>query len=132
MFSIANQPFVIKPWKLFVEANIDNINIITIQKVVKNYRDYEDLSQLESSIGTSLSIDKLIKQLERITCARICVEVDTLYTYPKSVSVVLGQSMPLLSQLNATRSLLCIQLAMCLDVMTANIKVQSNKKVFLW
>lgn len=86
-FHIASQLFVVKPWHLFVEMELEDMKTIPIWVIFKKFPmelwDEEGFSLVASVIGNPLFTDRLVEERKRTSYARICVEIDTNCKYPK-------------------------------------------------
>ncbi|KAF5196916.1 hypothetical protein FRX31_013498 [Thalictrum thalictroides] len=92
---IASQLFILRPWKLFVEAEFNDLKTIPVWVVMKKFPmelwDDEGFDRVASTIGTPLFVDKLTETMARTSYARVCVEIDTKCTYPDHATVVLDE-----------------------------------------
>ncbi|KAF5181693.1 hypothetical protein FRX31_028719 [Thalictrum thalictroides] len=79
-FHMASRLFVIQPWKLFHEADLQELKTIPIWVVFKKFPleiwDEEGLSQVANVVGHPLYMDKLTETMERTSYARVCVEIN--------------------------------------------------------
>ncbi|KAF5177666.1 hypothetical protein FRX31_032747, partial [Thalictrum thalictroides] len=94
---IASQLFILRPRKLFVEAEFNDLKTIPIWVVMKRFPmelwDDEGFGRVASTIGKPLFVDKLTESMTRTSYARVCVEIDTKCTYPKHATVVLDEQL---------------------------------------
>ncbi|KAF5187780.1 hypothetical protein FRX31_022633, partial [Thalictrum thalictroides] len=92
---IASQLFILRPWKLFIEAEFSDLKTIPIWVVMKKFPmelwDDEGFGRVASTIGTPLFVDNLTESMTRTSYARVCVEIDTKCTYPDHATVVLDE-----------------------------------------
>ncbi|KAF5202724.1 hypothetical protein FRX31_007688 [Thalictrum thalictroides] len=92
---IASQLFILRPWKLFVEAEFNDLKTIPVWVVMKRFPmelwDDEGFGRVASTIGKPLFVDKLTESMTRTSYARVCVEIDTKCTYPDHATVVLDE-----------------------------------------
>ncbi|KAF5181014.1 hypothetical protein FRX31_029400, partial [Thalictrum thalictroides] len=72
---IASQLFILRPWKLFVEAEFNDLKTIPVWVVMKKFPmelwDDEGFGRIVSAIGTPLFVDKLTETMARISYARV-------------------------------------------------------------
>ncbi|KAF5194502.1 hypothetical protein FRX31_015911 [Thalictrum thalictroides] len=77
---IASQLFILRPWKLFVEAKFNDLNTIPVWVVMKRFPmelwDDEGFGRVASTIGKPLVIDKRTESMTRTFYACVCVEID--------------------------------------------------------
>ncbi|KAF5204181.1 Zinc knuckle (CCHC-type) family protein [Thalictrum thalictroides] len=94
-FHVASQLFVVRPWKLFVEAETEELKTIPIWVLFKKLPielwDRKGFSQVGSAIGRPLFADKPTEDRSRTSYARLCIEVDLKCKYPNHVDVVVDQ-----------------------------------------
>ncbi|KAF5178600.1 hypothetical protein FRX31_031815, partial [Thalictrum thalictroides] len=94
-FFIASQLFVIRPWKLFVENEAEELKTLPIWVVLKRFPmemlDAEGFNMVGSTIGEPLFTNQPTKTMSRTSFARVYIKVDTKCKYPKEVTVVLDQ-----------------------------------------
>ncbi|KAF5194559.1 Rna exonuclease, partial [Thalictrum thalictroides] len=92
---IASQLFILRQWKLFVEAEFNDLKTIPVWVVMKRFPmelwDDEGFGRVVSTIGKPLFVDKLTESMTRTSYARVCVEIDTKCTYPDHATVVLDE-----------------------------------------
>ncbi|KAF5195235.1 hypothetical protein FRX31_015178, partial [Thalictrum thalictroides] len=85
-FHVASQLFVVRPWKLFVEAETEELKTIPIWVLFKKLPielwDRKGFSQVGSAIGRPLFADKPTEDRSRTSYARLCIEVDLKCKYP--------------------------------------------------
>ncbi|KAF5196945.1 hypothetical protein FRX31_013469 [Thalictrum thalictroides] len=66
---IASQLFILRPWKLFVEAEFNDLKTIPVWVVMKKFPmelwDDEGFGRIASTIGTPLFVDKLTETMAR-------------------------------------------------------------------
>ncbi|KAF5208173.1 hypothetical protein FRX31_002240 [Thalictrum thalictroides] len=71
---IASQLFILRPWKLFVEAEFNDLMTIPIWVVMKRFPmelwDDEGFGRVASTIGKPLFVDKLTESMTRTSYAR--------------------------------------------------------------
>ncbi|KAF5194179.1 Rna exonuclease, partial [Thalictrum thalictroides] len=81
---ITSQLFILRPWKLLVEAEFNDLKTIPIWVVMKRFPmelwDDEGFGRVASTIGKPLFVDKLTESMTRTSYARVCVEIDTKCT----------------------------------------------------
>lgn len=91
-FNIASQLFIVRPWQLFVEAELEDMQTIPIWVIFKKFPielwDEEGFNIVGSTVGNPLFIDKLTEERKRTTYTRIYVEIDTQSKYYETVTVV--------------------------------------------
>ncbi|XP_047266795.1 uncharacterized protein LOC107854440 isoform X1 [Capsicum annuum] len=79
-YTFQNKPFILQRWELNFEFNPDCItNIplwITMPGLPVGYWSTESLSKLASAVGRSLHTDSFTTSMERISYARILIEMD--------------------------------------------------------
>ncbi|KAF5187491.1 hypothetical protein FRX31_022922, partial [Thalictrum thalictroides] len=94
-FHVASQLFVVRPWKLFVEAETEELKTIPIWVLFKKLPielwDRKGFSQVGSAIGRPLFADKPTEDRSITSYARRCIEVDLKCKYPNHVDVVVDQ-----------------------------------------
>ncbi|KAF5190375.1 hypothetical protein FRX31_020038, partial [Thalictrum thalictroides] len=70
---IASQLFILRPWKLFVEAEFNDLKTIPIWVVMKRFPmelwDDEGFGRVASTIGKPLFVDKLTESMTRTSYA---------------------------------------------------------------
>ncbi|KAL5710240.1 hypothetical protein ACHQM5_020829 [Ranunculus cassubicifolius] len=93
-FYIASQPFIVRPWKLFIEADLKNLDTLPIWALFKDIpeelRDADGYSRLASEIGTPLYTDRKT-ELKGGDYARICIDVKASSKFPTVVPVVVDK-----------------------------------------
>ncbi|KAF5202725.1 hypothetical protein FRX31_007689, partial [Thalictrum thalictroides] len=71
---IASQLFILRPWKLFIEAEFSDLKTIPIWVVMKKFPmelwDDEGFGRVASTIGTPLFVDNLTESMTRTSYAR--------------------------------------------------------------
>ncbi|KAF5175359.1 Zinc knuckle (CCHC-type) family protein [Thalictrum thalictroides] len=94
-FHVASQQVVIRPWKLFVETESEELTTIPIWVFFKQFPidlwDSKGFSMVGSAVGKPLFTDRLTKEKRRTSYARICIEVDTKCKFPRETTVVLDK-----------------------------------------
>ncbi|KAL5723715.1 hypothetical protein ACHQM5_007081 [Ranunculus cassubicifolius] len=94
-FHIASQLLLVRPWKLFIEQDIKNMETIPIWVLFKNIPeelwDEVGFSRLGSAIGEPLFTDRKTELMNRTDTARICIEVRATSTFPETVPVVVDK-----------------------------------------
>ncbi|KAF5199373.1 hypothetical protein FRX31_011039 [Thalictrum thalictroides] len=94
-FHVASQLFIVRPWKLFVVAEMKEMKIVPIWVILKGYPmelwDRKGFSKVGSTISVQLFVDKLTEERRRTAYARMCIEVDTNCKFYKDVTVVFDQ-----------------------------------------
>ncbi|KAL5714608.1 hypothetical protein ACHQM5_016544 [Ranunculus cassubicifolius] len=94
-FHIASQLFLVRPWKLFVEADLKNMETLPIwvlfKKVPEELRDDDGYSRIASAIGEPLFTDRKTEMKANPEYARICIEVKASSSFPKMVPVVVDK-----------------------------------------
>ncbi|KAF5179796.1 hypothetical protein FRX31_030617, partial [Thalictrum thalictroides] len=92
---VASQLVVIRPRKLFVETEGEELKTIYIWVVFKNFPmdlwDAKGFSMVGSSVGHPLFTNRITEERQRTSYARICIEVDTKCKFPKETTIVLDQ-----------------------------------------
>lgn len=77
---IVSQLFVVRPWQLFVEAELEEMKTIPIWVIVKRFPmelwDEEGFSVVGSAVGNPLFTNTLTEKRRRTSRARICMEID--------------------------------------------------------
>ncbi|KAL5725828.1 pectinesterase [Ranunculus cassubicifolius] len=94
-FHIASQLFLVRPWKLFVEADLKNLETIPIwvlfKKIPEELWDDEGFSRVASAIGRPLYADRKTELKTKTDYARICIEVKATSTFPTAIPVVVDK-----------------------------------------
>ncbi|KAF5203375.1 hypothetical protein FRX31_007038, partial [Thalictrum thalictroides] len=71
---IASQLFILRPWKLFIEAEFSELKTIPIWVLMKKFPmelwDDEGFGRVANTIGTPLFVDNLIESMARTSYAR--------------------------------------------------------------
>ncbi|KAF5185520.1 hypothetical protein FRX31_024893, partial [Thalictrum thalictroides] len=92
-FHVASQLVVIRPWKLFVETESEELTTIPIWMLLKQFPmdlwDSKGFSMVRSAVRRPLFTDRLTEEKRRTSYARICIEVDTKCKFPRETTVVL-------------------------------------------
>ncbi|KAL5706165.1 hypothetical protein ACHQM5_024370 [Ranunculus cassubicifolius] len=92
---IASQPFIVRPWKLFIEADLKNLDTLPIWALFKDIpeelRDADGYSRLASAIGTPLYTDRKTELKGGGDYARICIDVKASSKFPTVVPVVVDK-----------------------------------------
>lgn len=72
-FNITSQLFVVRPWQLFMEAELEDMKIIPIWVIFKRFQmelwDEEGFNIIGSSVGNPLFTDRLP---EDYICKNLC------------------------------------------------------------
>lgn len=90
-YSFRNKPMILKPWD--VDFSMQNGILSTIPIWVRfpglplGYWSPEILSKLASTIGRPLFTDKVTAQFEKISFARVLVEVDAAFPLPEEIEI---------------------------------------------
>ncbi|KAF5175838.1 Zinc knuckle (CCHC-type) family protein, partial [Thalictrum thalictroides] len=94
-FHVASQLVVIRPWKLFVETESEELTTIPIWVLFKQFPmdlwDSKGFSMVGSAVGRPLFTDRLTEEKRRTSYARICIEVDTKCKFPREPTMVLDK-----------------------------------------
>ncbi|KAF5200466.1 reverse transcriptase [Thalictrum thalictroides] len=94
-FHVACQLFVVRPWKLFVEAETEELKTIPIWVLFKKLPielwDRKGFSQIGTAIGRPSFADKPTEDRSRTSYARLYIEVDLKCKYPDHVDVIVDQ-----------------------------------------
>ncbi|KAL5724191.1 hypothetical protein ACHQM5_007483 [Ranunculus cassubicifolius] len=94
-FHIASQIFLVRPWKLFVEADLKNLETLPIWVIFKNMPeelwDKKGFSRVASAVGEPLFTDRKTESKTRAEYARICIEVKATSNFPTVVPIVVDK-----------------------------------------
>ncbi|KAF5208044.1 zinc ion binding / nucleic acid binding protein [Thalictrum thalictroides] len=93
---IAGMIFIVKPWSSGIEAQRKQIKSVplwvTIHGIPKKLWTKEGLSYVGSLLGKPICSDEATAQKTRLTFAKICVEVDSVFDLPVSKQVDIGEA----------------------------------------
>ncbi|KAM3287499.1 hypothetical protein P3S67_020929 [Capsicum chacoense] len=91
-YTFHNKPFIVQPWVIDFEFNQNCITTIalwiTLPGLHVGYWSGDALSKIASEIGRPLHTDHYTISMERISYARVCVEVDATQPLIESVEIV--------------------------------------------
>ncbi|XP_060203006.1 uncharacterized protein LOC132631446 [Lycium barbarum] len=86
-----NRPLVIKPWSVKFDFAKEVLKIIPLwvkfPNLPLNYWSMDSLSRISSGLGNPLYVDECTTQMERISYARVLIELDIIRPRPNSVKV---------------------------------------------
>ncbi|KAL2904843.1 hypothetical protein RDABS01_003553 [Bienertia sinuspersici] len=87
-----SKPVIMKRWDSEMELHKETIKIVPIwirfPKLELKYWGHRNLHKLVDAIGTTLKIDRLTEQKERLAYARIMVEVDIQKELPDQINFI--------------------------------------------
>lgn len=90
-YSYRNKPMVLKPWEIdfsFQNAVLSTVPVwIRFPSLPVGYWSVEVLSKLASAVGKPLYTDKFTAHFEKISFARVLVEVDAAYPLPDQIEI---------------------------------------------
>ncbi|XP_043697145.1 uncharacterized protein LOC122647916 [Telopea speciosissima] len=89
-WTVQRRPLILRPWKPGMKLEKVELNSIPISDYFPNlpfHWNVEALSSIASVIGKPIATDKMTMTKERLSYARLCVEIEATHDVPEQVAV---------------------------------------------